>query len=78
MDNKDNNPNANVPEQSADEPLGDRGTGDRTWSPPEGEQGISNRVEDEDDSAFIDEDEDSDEDEGGEQVQDHFRDRTIS
>jgi hypothetical protein len=35
-----------APRQTTDEPLGDRGQGDRTWSPPEGEQGISNRPDD--------------------------------
>lgn len=35
-------------------PLGDRGHGDKTWTPPEGEQGISNRVEDEDPDADTD------------------------
>jgi hypothetical protein len=29
------------------EPLGDRGDGNRTWAPPPGEQGISNRANDE-------------------------------
>ena len=29
------------------EPLGDRGRGNHTWEPPEGEQGISNRPNDE-------------------------------
>ena len=43
MDSKKTNPSANVPEQESDEPLGDRGRGDRTWAPESGEQGISNR-----------------------------------
>ena len=43
MDSKYTNPNANVPEQNPEEPLGDRGRGDKTWSPPADEQGISNR-----------------------------------
>jgi hypothetical protein len=43
MDSKYTNPNANVPEQDPEEPLGDRGRGDKTWSPPADEQGISNR-----------------------------------
>jgi hypothetical protein len=30
-----------------DEPLGDLGGGNRTWSPADGEQGISNRPDDE-------------------------------
>ena len=46
MDRKDTNPSANVPSQSNKEPLGDRGQGDKTWSPQEGEQGISNRPDD--------------------------------
>jgi hypothetical protein len=29
------------------EPLGDRGRGNETWTPPAGEQGISNRPDDE-------------------------------
>jgi len=40
------NPDANVPRQRSEEPLGDRGQGDRTWTPPAGEQGISNREDD--------------------------------
>jgi hypothetical protein len=28
-------------------PLGDRGRGNETWTPPQGEQGISNRPDDE-------------------------------
>ena len=47
MDSKYTNPGANVPEQGPDEPRGDRGNGDKTWSPPTGEQGISNRQGDE-------------------------------
>jgi hypothetical protein len=46
MDIKQTNPNANVPAQQADEPLGDQGDR-KTWEPPHGEQGISNRVGDE-------------------------------
>ena len=46
MDSKYTNPNANVPEQDREEPLGDRGRGDKTWSPPADGQGISNRVGD--------------------------------
>ncbi len=30
------------------EPQGDRGRGNETWTPPPGEQGISNRPDDED------------------------------
>ena len=36
-----------VPESEAGEPLGDRGKGDKTWTPPPGEQGMSNRPDDE-------------------------------
>ena len=52
-------PSANVPRQNAEEPLGDRGKGDKTWSPEQGEQGISNREGDEDPDAGIDEEEDT-------------------
>ena len=41
------NPRANVPKQEPEEPLGDRGHGDKTWAPEPGEQGISNRIGDE-------------------------------
>ena len=51
MNRTDTNPSANVPARSPDEPLGDRGQGDKTWSPAQGEQGISNRVMDEDPDA---------------------------
>jgi hypothetical protein len=44
----ENKTSPKVPEQDPDEPLGDRGNGDKTWSPEEGNQGISNRVGDED------------------------------
>lgn len=37
------NPTANVPQQRSEDPLGDRGYGDKTWTPSPGEQGISNR-----------------------------------
>ena len=56
MDSKYTNPNANVPEQAPEEPLGDRGKGDTTWSPPRDEQGISNRVGDEQQSGPEDDD----------------------
>jgi hypothetical protein len=49
MITKHTNSNANVPEQEPNEPLGDRGQGDKTWSPEQGKQGISNRPGDEDD-----------------------------
>ena len=48
MNNKHHNPDSNTPEQKPNEPLGDRGKGDKTWSPEQGEQGISNRVGDDD------------------------------
>jgi hypothetical protein len=44
---KQKNPTANLPAQERDEPLGDRGKGDKSWSPEPGEQGISNRIGDE-------------------------------
>ena len=47
MDSKYTNPSTNVPEQDPNEPLGDRGKGDKSWSPQQGEQGISNRIGDE-------------------------------
>ena len=40
-------PTANGQGQGPEEPFGDRGKGDKTWSPEQGEQGISNRVGDE-------------------------------
>lgn len=49
-------PTANSPEQGPEEPFGDRGGGDKTWSPEQGEQGISNRADDEDARASEDED----------------------
>ena len=48
MNTKQTNPNANVPEQEPNRPLGDRGQGDKTWSPEQGKQGISNRPDDQD------------------------------
>jgi len=48
MNSQEHNPSRDVPTQLPKEPLRDRGYGDKTWTPPEGEQGISNRVEDED------------------------------
>jgi hypothetical protein len=47
MVSKDHNPNANVPAQTDEDPKGDRGRGDKTWTPPADEQGISNRPGDE-------------------------------
>lgn len=57
------------------QPLGDRGRGNETWNPPPGEQGISNRPDDEgieanpqglagEDDEEFDEEEDEFEDEG--------------
>ena len=46
MDSKTHNPGANIPRQSDTDPRGDRGHGDRTWTPDPGEQGISNRPDD--------------------------------
>ena len=51
MNDKKRNPSGNVPTQLPQEPLGDRGQRDKTWTPAEGEQGISNRVMDEDPEA---------------------------
>ena len=47
MDIKDTNPSAITSDQRPDEPLGDLGD-EKTWEPPPGEQGISNRPDDED------------------------------
>jgi hypothetical protein len=47
MDSKTHNPGANIPRQRDEEPRGDRGQGDKTWAPDPGEQGISNRPDDE-------------------------------
>ena len=47
MDSKGHNPSANVPAQTDEDPKGDRGGGDKTWTPPANEQGISNRPGDE-------------------------------
>jgi hypothetical protein len=47
MDIKETNPSANIPKQPPDAPRGDRGS-EKTWEPPAGEQGISNREGDED------------------------------
>jgi len=47
MNIKQTNPSANIPKQSDNAPLGDRGN-EKTWEPPQGEQGISNREGDED------------------------------
>ena len=54
----ENKTSAKVPEQEANEPLGDRGNGDKTWSPEQGKQGISNRVGDEESDADKDSSED--------------------
>ena len=50
------NPTAAVLAPLAAEPLGDRGHGDKTWTPEPGEQGISNRVGDEEPAAETDPD----------------------
>jgi hypothetical protein len=64
---KDHDPNVNAPKQSADEPRGDRGSDDKTWSPETDDQGILNRVEDEDDNEFEDDEDDSEDEEAGEE-----------
>jgi hypothetical protein len=46
MDIKETNPGRNVPKQQRDRPLGDQGS-EKTWEPPHGEQGVSNRSDDE-------------------------------
>lgn len=51
MDSKVRNPSANVPAQTDEDPKGDRGQGDKTWTAPVDEQGISNRAGDE--SEFV-------------------------
>jgi hypothetical protein len=51
MNQKEKNRSANVPTPLPEELLGDRGRGDKTWSPAQGDQGISNRVMDEDPEA---------------------------
>ena len=54
MNEKQKNPSSNVPAQSQNQPLGDRGMDGRTWTPPKGEQGISNRQGDEDEESAKD------------------------
>lgn len=51
MNSKHHNPNAHVPQQSADDPRGDRGPEGETWKPPSGAQGISNRPDDAEEGA---------------------------
>jgi hypothetical protein len=51
LNEKERNPSANVPTQLPEEPLGDRGRGDKPWTPAAGDEGISNRVMDEDQEA---------------------------
>jgi hypothetical protein len=46
MDIKETNPSAHIPKRQPDAPLGDRGS-EKTWEPPKGAQGISNRDGDE-------------------------------
>ena len=41
-------PNRKAPQSDESEPLGELGERGKTWSPEQGEQGISNRVADED------------------------------
>jgi hypothetical protein len=65
MNRKDTNPSANVPLARPDEPRGDRGQGNTTWIPDSGEQGISNRADDDTDA---DEEGDSEEQDEGEEV----------
>jgi hypothetical protein len=48
MDVKENDGRPNVTNPT-EEPKGDRGNGDKTWSPDHGEQGISNRPDGESD-----------------------------
>jgi len=48
MNIKQTNPSANIPKQSDNAPLGDRGN-EKTWQPPPDKQGISNREGDEGD-----------------------------
>jgi len=67
MNSKTTNPQPNVREQRDDEPEGDLGHGGKTWKPPSGEQGISNREDKfsaaddgDDDLSAISEDEDDD------------------
>ena len=50
MNIKETNPGANSPKQQPNAPLGDRGD-DKSWEPPEGEQGVSNRNGDERENA---------------------------
>ncbi len=49
MDIKETNPRANSPKQQPNAPRRGRGR-DKTWEPPEGEQGISNREGDEEEN----------------------------
>lgn len=67
---KQKNPNAKVPEQELNEPLGDRGQGDKTWSPEQDKQGISNRLGDAEEEKTDDEDEDDDFDEDDDSEED--------
>jgi hypothetical protein len=47
MNQKETNPEAEVPPNQQDEPWGDRGSEGRIWSPPKREQGSSKRENDE-------------------------------
>jgi hypothetical protein len=51
MNSKETNPGANIPKQPPDAPRGDGGGDAKTWEPPRGEQGVSNRQGDEDSGA---------------------------
>jgi hypothetical protein len=54
-----------------EQPLGDGGERGKTWAPPEGQQGISNRPDDEDAAATAEdkEAEDDDDDEDDEETE---------
>jgi len=49
MDKNVTNPRKDLPTNRSEEPLGDLGSRGKTWTPRNGEQGISNRENDEDD-----------------------------
>ncbi len=78
MNSKTTNPGTHVPAERADEPAGDRGDASKIEMPPSGEQGISNRPDDElraaddddEDAAETSEDEDADDFEEGDDDED--------
>jgi hypothetical protein len=70
MNQKHTNPSANVPAHDADEPRGDRGKGDRTWTLDQGEQGISSHPDDQAADAEPDEDDEFDDDEDADEEED--------